>query len=719
MNKYINIIIITFFTSLTIYLNMGFVLLIPIVCFFAFNNPKNILLIIPTTLLSFLWFYKEGLLYLAILLIIILVFVVLTQAQNHYINLLFIFSISFLSTIFPQTHYELVFTIFFALVSTVIYAYFCFNIQGALINQNRIRNFAYNEVIMAISAVLGATAIDNIKNIALYVAIYFVMYFSQNRYYGHSVFFSIVTMFLLWFIFEIKESILIPFVGAFYIFPSIYSTLTLVSFCFLGWLSNIQYFSAQTLQVIIVMAIVFEIIKGLVINVHERKDLTIGIYQRSLENINKEVIAFASFLDLFSRSFATPKEYNQKLSEGINNLTHFYCESCYVRNECYNRNRGKLYTFFKNLILYAKKSSQDYSNPDEIAFYKSCPYIVEMRKSSILINEKLNLAATSTKANSLIAQINGVSNILRQYCVDNSLKNELDIEIFEKIYQGLCDYGFNISYYQPEKMISNDFLIEIGIRGETYNNIKHIVEMICNNYIEQNVTCLFKRVARGRTYINIVPKINYEVEYGYGSIAQEGNSVCGDNYLIKHLTNTKLIAAISDGMGKGFAANQESNATLKLVDEITNTEITTETAMQILNTFFFIQDYLEKYSTLDFIQLDRSCGKILFYKMGAASSYIFHKEGKIEYITNEGLPFGIEEIIEAKSVTVKDEDIIVMASDGVFGNIIDDQDFESFVTGIKHLSPQKITYEILNYVRTRKSRSGDDMSVIVLKIINT
>lgn len=717
MNKYINIIIFSFFSVLTYQYRAGFVFFVPIICFFAFHNSKNILLIAPTSMLSFLWFNRDNLLYLTLLLAIVLFYVITVKNQNYYMNLLVVFCISFMSAVFPTPNFDLIFIIFFALVSTVAYAYFCYNIQGPLTNQNRVRNFAYIETIMAVITVLGAATIMPETGIALFVAIYFVMYLSQNRYHMQSVFFSVSTMFLLRLAFGISESILIPFASAFYIFPSLYAPLTLISFCFLGWWVGTAYFSPITMQVIIILAVAFEIIKATIINIHEGKSLATGIYQRALENINHEVIAFASFLDLFSRSFATPKEYNQKLSEGINNLTHFYCESCYVRNECYNKNKGKLYTFFKNLILYAKRVTYETKDSDEAAFFKTCPYIVEMRKSSILISEKLNLAAVSSKSNALIAQINGMSGVLRQYCVDNSLKNELDINVFEKIYQGLCDYGFNVCYYQPLKMIANDFLIEVGIKGETFNNMKAVIEIIANNYIEQNVTCLFKSVSRGKTYVNIVPKINFEVEYGYGSIAQEGNSICGDNYLIKNLTNTKLIAAISDGMGKGFVANQESATTLRLVDEITNTEITAETSMQILNTFFFIQDYLEKYSTLDFLRLDRSLGEILFYKMGAASSYIFHKDGGFERITNEGLPFGIEEIIEARTFFVRDEDIVIMASDGVFGSIVDDNDFETFIAGIKHLSPQKITYEILNYVRLRKTKTADDMSVIVLRIM--
>src|SRR5690606_14792538 len=142
-----------------------------------------------------------------------------------------------------------------------------------------------------------------------------------------------------------------------------------------------------------------------------------------------------------------------------------------------------------------------------------------------------------------------------------------------------------------------------------------------------------------------------------------------------------------------------------------------ETALQILNTFYFIQDYLEKYSTLDFLEIDRTKGEALFYKMGAASSYIFHSNGTYEKVINEGLPFGIEEIIEAKKYKLKNEDIIVMASDGIFENITDEKELETYIKGIIHLSPQKITYEILNFARNSKNKTLDDMSVITLKII--
>lgn len=719
MNKYLNIIIISFFSVLSYSMkNIGFVFFVPIICFLTFSNPKNILLIIPSSVLAIIWFSFANLFDLLIVLGVVTAYLFLYKNKNYIINLIFIFLVSFGSLTLFHHNTDIVLNILFSLISVALYGYFCYNMEGALNNQNKSRNFTYNELIMATISVIGATAIRlSSINICIFVALYFSMYFSKNQYPIHSVCFSLTSMFFLRFVYQFEESLLIPFASAFYMFPSIYAPISLICFCMLGILSRMAIFPALTLYITIGLSVFFEIVKGIVISRNDPDKIVRGVYHQAMENLNNEVIAFASFLDLFAKKFSTSKEYTQKLSEGINSLTHNYCESCYVRSECFARNKGKLYTFFKNMILYSKRSDYGQYDTEMLSFSKNCPYIVEMRKSSILINEKLNLSTTSTKSNTLVAQLNGISNVLRQFSIDNTLKTEMDYETFNNIHRSLNDYGFNVCFFEAKKICVNDFIIEVGVKGETFNNLKPIVEEICDNYIPNHTTCLFKSASKGKTYFNIIPKINYEVEYGYGSIAQEGNSVCGDNYIIKQLHNSKLIAAISDGMGKGYLAHQESGTTLKLVDEITNTAITSETGLQILNTFYFIQDYLEKYSTLDYLEIDRARGEATFYKMGAASSYLFRHDNSYEKIINEGLPFGIEEIIEAKKYPLQNDDLIIMASDGIFENIVDEKELETFIKGIKHLSPQKITYEILNYARKHQTKTGDDMSVISLKIM--
>ncbi|MDD3999345.1 MAG: hypothetical protein PHX62_00415, partial [Bacilli bacterium] len=429
MNKYINIIIISFFSVLSISIrNIGYVFFIPIACFLSFSNKKNIFLIIASSMLSVVWFNYHYLFSLIIVLAFITAYLFIFSNKIYLINLLFIFLLSFGSlTFLLEGNEDLIINLLFSLISAATFSYFSYNMEGAASRQNRTRNFTYNEIIMAIISVIGGTTITVADvNLSIVVAMYFSMYFSKNQYPVHSVFFSLISMFFLMFVYKLEESLLIPFVSAFYMFPSIYAPVCLICFSLLGIISKIDIFPQRILEVTIGLSLLFEIIKGMVISKNSAENLIHNVYHRSIENINKEVISFASFLDLFSKKFSSTKEFTQKLSEGINSLTRNYCESCYVRPECYTKNKGKLYNYFKNMILYSKRSDYGRDDSELVNFSKNCPYIIEMRKSCILISDKLNLSGGATKSNALIAQLNGVSNVMRQFSIDNSLKTEMD-----------------------------------------------------------------------------------------------------------------------------------------------------------------------------------------------------------------------------------------------------------------------------------------------------
>ena len=225
-----------------------------------------------------------------------------------------------------------------------------------------------------------------------------------------------------------------------------------------------------------------------------------------------------------------------------------------------------------------------------------------------------------------------------------------------------------------------------------------------------------KEINKNKTYVTIVPKTNYNIIYGYGSISKVGNSICGDNYLVKDMSNKKFIAVICDGMGKGLNANIISSRTLKLLDEITNTNISSEASIQILNSFYYIQDYQENYTTMDYIEIDKHSGEMISYKAGSTYTYIIHDNGEFERIENENLPFGLNELVVTKKIQLQDNDLVLLASDGIFDNIIDVLEFENFIITIKNLEPQKISYELLNYARNTDLVSKDDMSIVVLKV---
>ena len=177
-----------------------------------------------------------------------------------------------------------------------------------------------------------------------------------------------------------------------------------------------------------------------------------------------------------------------------------------------------------------------------------------------------------------------------------------------------------------------------------------------------------------------------------------------------------MLFAISDGMGKGYSAFYESDMTLNLVEDIVNLNIESSTALEILNTFYIVQDYLERYATLDFLDINRHTEIANFYKMGANTTYIIKKDKTIEKIINKNLPLGIDEVVDQNSYKLHDGDVIIMSSDGIIENFVDNDQFDDFIKESTSLHPQQLVYEILNFTTNNELKVTDDMTIIVLKI---
>lgn len=88
----------------------------------------------------------------------------------------------------------------------------------------------------------------------------------------------------------------------------------------------------------------------------------------------------------------------------------------------------------------------------------------------------------------------------------------------------------------------------------------------------------------------------------------------------------------------------------------------------------------------------------------------------VDKIINQSLPLGIDEEVDQSSYQLEDGDMIIMSSDGVVENLIDNDLLEEFISNAKDLAPQQIVYEILNYTIKNQIKTKDDMTVIVLKI---
>lgn len=713
MSKYLNIILISFFGVYLIKYDSKLSLYFPIIFFYLYNNKKSMWLIFPCFIVSML-LMNEINISIIILVLSAIIYSLFVNKKRIYVNMLFVFIINFISLLTFKNQYdlyELIQSLIYSLISSIIYIFLEVNYDKQVIKHPR---FSLCELYTSSITLFSVLSIEKYNvYIAFIIAVFYAMYYSKNKLVFECIIHGAISVILLtqnnFNIIDVKECYIIILISVIYLLPKLYPIVVVFAFSLLIIYFDIYDVNKVYLILLMATSLFFEMFKPLFVFSYNRNEFYESIYSKQLSKVNQDLISYATFLDSFSKKYSDNKEYKNALDQAVNSLVNNYCIRCYKKNECFKRNYGKLYYMFKDLILY-------YDSSKETELDNFCPTIVEMRKSSMLLNKKLNISKSYSQKNSLVTELNAVSTILRQYSIDNSLIDEVKYSDVEEFRKSLLQFGLNLTFFNPINLNKDDLCIELAFRNQSFTELKKSCEEAGRGSFNFDVSAVFKEATITKTYITIIPKIVIDVTFGYALMSEDNNNICGDNYLIKQLNNQRLISVICDGMGKGVDANSQSNEMIKMIEEIIQLPTSTLTSLQMLNTVCGLEEYLEKYSTLDFLEINRSKSIATFYKMGSSSSYVLKEEGVLIKVENSDLPFGLEELVNSQEVKLKANDIIIMSSDGIIDNIIEENDFKKFIQKISHLTSQKMAYEIITYAAKCNVKAKDDKCVIVLKI---
>ncbi len=198
-------------------------------------------------------------------------------------------------------------------------------------------------------------------------------------------------------------------------------------------------------------------------------------------------------------------------------------------------------------------------------------------------------------------------------------------------------------------------------------------------------------------------------------------NVSGDNFSILRLENGECMLALSDGMGTGVEAGEESETVMALLEQMLEAGFKAETAIRLINSSLVLKADKQTFSTLDLGIINLFTGMCEFIKIGAAAAFI-KRENWVETITSTTLPIGMFGNVDYDSVTKKlyEGDIIVLLTDGVL-DCIDGDNKEAFIEQqlleIKSSNPQEIANRILEITLSKSNfRPIDDMTVITAGI---
>ena len=209
----------------------------------------------------------------------------------------------------------------------------------------------------------------------------------------------------------------------------------------------------------------------------------------------------------------------------------------------------------------------------------------------------------------------------------------------------------------------------------------------------------------------------YEVIHGEFSAEGVAGVANGDRIASFKTSEGDFCLLICDGMGSGGDAALTAKVSAIFLEKTVGAGCDIPTALEMLNDFAR-RRRLECSSTVDLLKIDPYAGDAVFYKCGAAPSFVLRGD-RLFRIECEAAPLGILGRIVAKSVNFRlaPGDRIVMASDGVIPDDGDSAWFYDFLMGAG--LPKKTLPDAAKAIAAEgRKRSGrpDDVSVGIVRI---
>ena len=230
-----------------------------------------------------------------------------------------------------------------------------------------------------------------------------------------------------------------------------------------------------------------------------------------------------------------------------------------------------------------------------------------------------------------------------------------------------------------------------------------------------------KNIEKGEYVQTYSSEDKFIMQVGSSKISKDDSKASGDSNLQMRLEDGKYILAISDGMGTGELARENSKIVIKKLKALIENGFEKEDSINLINSALSLKAQADEYATLDMCVLDLFEGNASFVKNAACNTYIKNKKN-ISIIKSEEMPIGINLDVKLteKILPVSDGDIILMCSDGLLDSKeeIKKDWVEDFLKNSSTNNVQKIADMILaEAIDNNYGVAGDDITVIVAKIM--
>ena len=491
-----------------------------------------------------------------------------------------------------------------------------------------------------------------------------------------------------------------------------------------------------SLFVLLIPSKVFDKLENIISDNISSNEVVYDYIMRSKNITNNRLVSIYRAYDELSNVFDRIREKDRVLDQRdianvIDMIHNDECRSCSMNRKCWEAKFNHTYTMMYDILEALEENGEIDIRHMPNEFRKECMKPEEIVKVAnyyykmFLIDYEWSVKFSESRK--LVAnQIRSISKSIENLTKDLDTNITLDIEKERKIKDELNRHGIDVGRVSYLTKDNDEF--EISIDKKTCKDcclcedklVKIVSDYVNEDLSAQKIGC---HQLGQRCNIKLGKSQKYKIISNVSSMSQDGYLISGDNYTYMEIEDGKYMIALSDGMGKGKKAHEESLATIDILEKMVDAKIDNEIIISTINNMLLLKSSDEMFSTLDLGIVDLKKGILESTKMGSCSTYIKRESGDIDLISSSSLPVGIISNIntDRQSVKVKDGDYIIMVSDGIVDagkdNNMGDNWLIYFLKEIKNTNPSKIADMILDRaLEIQNNEINDDMTVIVNKV---
>ncbi len=458
-------------------------------------------------------------------------------------------------------------------------------------------------------------------------------------------------------------------------------------------------------------------------------------YLQKVRNVTAHrVERFSNVFKALSRSFQTEshqlQEQDLEVDYYLSNVTEKTCQTCFKKETCWVQQFDDTYQLMRDVKEQLEVDDQ-LNNITNRQFENHC---IKSKKVIDTMQQELSFFQANQKLKKQVLesrrfvadQLQGVSEVMENFAVEILKEKENHEQQEIELVAALKHVGIELEKLDIYSLEKGNVDIEMVILFQDYHGeATKLIAPILSDILDETVIVVtedLSPLAKGHSFFTFGSARKYVIDSGVAHAAKGGGLVSGDCYKAMDLGAGKYALAISDGMGNGDRAHEESTETLRLLQQILESGLHEQVAIKSINSILALRTNDEIYATLDLAMIDLHHAAVRFLKVGSTPSFILRHDS-VEQIEASNLPIGIIQEVEVDVVSsqLRDGDFLVMMSDGIFEGPKEIENVDMWLKRklleMETKEPQEMADLLLEEViRTQSGEIEDDMTVLVAQI---